>query len=293
MALSSDWARDWPLLSEARKRLDTIIAGSTTAATLTLGDDTPEPLEARLAVAAFQDIIGSGTVPVMAVRDDCGRITPDRVETLLAAANNTSFLFLKAVNEIDACFDSCRDREIFGARSNLIDMMLYPPAQHHDLQIRFSEVRVNWRALVNELVARGFPAGAEEIECRTTEAVAQPIDPSSTVCHGKPSLSSPVSSTDATIEEVDDTAFQRTKGHPGRKRGSQSYEDDPAIEKMCTLLKTSQAVSIREAARKVSSLCQQPHQSIDADIDRLRKTFSRRFGGQPPPGKTWADVLPQ
>jgi hypothetical protein len=155
MASPSDWASDWPLLSEARDRLETIIATGAIAEAiaegpiLTLRDD--EPVETRHTRGAFQDIIRCGEVPVIAVRDDCGRLTPERVEALLTAASNA--VPLTPINEIDASFDSRCDRSMFGPRSNLIDMALYPPAELSELQIRFSEVRVNWPALVNKLNA--------------------------------------------------------------------------------------------------------------------------------------------
>jgi hypothetical protein len=162
MAPPSDWASDWPLLSEARDRIDTIIATGAIAAAiidgpvLTLRDD--EPVETRLTIAAFRDIIGCGEVPVIAVRDDCGRLTPEPVEVLLTVASNA--LFYTPINEIDAYFDSRRDRSMFGPRSYLIDMALYPPAERSELQICFSGVRVNWPTLVNKLKAAGFLAGA-------------------------------------------------------------------------------------------------------------------------------------
>ena len=167
-SLSSDWARDWPLLSEARDRL-----GPTISSIATLRDNIPE---AQCGViAAFRDIIGGGAVPVPAVRSDNGRLTAERVEALLAAAVHINLL--TTINEIDAYFDSRRDREIFGPRSNLVDTALHPPAEGRDLQIRFFEVRVYWPALVKELVALGFPAAAEYAECRRNDAPSELVEP--------------------------------------------------------------------------------------------------------------------
>jgi hypothetical protein len=161
MVSSSDWAKNWPLLSEARDRLDTIIATRAVAAAvidgpiITLRDDALEPVETTRTVAAFLDIIGRGAVPVIGVRDDCGSPTAERVEALLAVARHTNSL--TAINQIDAYFDSRRDRSIFGARSDLIDPALYPPSELGELGIRFSEVRVHWPTLVTELGALGIP----------------------------------------------------------------------------------------------------------------------------------------
>ena len=90
---------DWPLLNEAANQIDAMVTAGTTAAIiadgpiLTACDD--EPVEKRLATQAFRDLIGCGEVPVRAVRDDCGRLTPEPVQKLLAAANFPSTFFFR------------------------------------------------------------------------------------------------------------------------------------------------------------------------------------------------------
>jgi hypothetical protein len=191
MASPSDWANDWPLLSDARDRLEPIIAAAGEAAPDLIidhanpatypPDEEPEPVGVRLAIAAFQDVIGRGEVPVIAVRDDCGSITPQRIEPLLAAAKNA--LFYTSINEIDAYFDSFRDRAIFGSRSDLIDVARYPPAELNGLQIRLSDVRVHWPALVKALAAVGFTDGTipddatAPVESRPSQRTMEPMIP--------------------------------------------------------------------------------------------------------------------
>jgi hypothetical protein len=118
MPLSSDWGHDWPLLREAQGRLEATIDEAAVAKTiadgpiLTLGDN--ESVEPRL-IQAFRDLVCGGEVPVLAVRSDRGRLTPERVDPLLAAASSS--VPLVPVDEIDADFDSHRDRSIFGPQS--------------------------------------------------------------------------------------------------------------------------------------------------------------------------------
>jgi hypothetical protein len=158
VASPGEWASDWPLLSEARDRLDTIIEASATAAPdIIVGPvfiAATESVETRLIVQAFRDIISYGEVPVRAVRSDCGRLTPERVETLLAAASHTSFSFT-SINQIDARFDSRQDRAIFGPRSTWSDIETHPPSAG-ELYIGFFDIQVYWPALVEALAAAGF-----------------------------------------------------------------------------------------------------------------------------------------
>jgi hypothetical protein len=144
---------EWAKLSEASDRLY-IEAIATAAPDIIVGPvATTESTETRLIVQAFRDIISYGEVHVRAVRSDCGRLTPERVETLLAAARHTSFL--TSINEIDAYFDSRQDRAIFGPRSSWTDIEAYPPSAS-ELHIRFFDVQVHSPSLVKALAAAGF-----------------------------------------------------------------------------------------------------------------------------------------
>jgi hypothetical protein len=162
MAPPSDWEYEWPLLSVARDRLDPTIDSITARAIAAATIDGPllragvfEPAEAALAVEAFRSIICRGEVPVLAVRPDCGSRTPELVEALLAAAKHA--IPYVPISEIDASFDRCVDRAIFGPRSDLSDATRYPPT--NDLQLRLFDVRVHWPTLVNKLKAIGVLAG--------------------------------------------------------------------------------------------------------------------------------------
>jgi hypothetical protein len=78
-------------------------------------------------------------------------------------------------------------------------------------------------------------------------------------------------------------------GRRGRKPGSGSHNDDNALMHMLRLLANSEARSVHAAA-KIASYNHQKGHSRDADISRLRTKFAKKFGVEPPPGKTWAVV---
>jgi hypothetical protein len=165
MLTQNAWAEGWPLLSEARCRLDSLIANRATAMAIADGPiltcHDHEPVETRLAVAAFQEIICCGEVPAKAVRSDCGRITPESVDALLRAASHATPYYAGGeidapLDEIDAYFDSCCDRAIFGPRSSLIDTETYRPIAGRELKITFSDVRVCWPLLIQALATVGF-----------------------------------------------------------------------------------------------------------------------------------------
>jgi hypothetical protein len=80
---------------------------------------------------------------------------------------------------------------------------------------------------------------------------------------------------------------QLAKG--GRKPGSGSIDDETALRRMLKLLATGKHPSVFAAAREVA-VERMPHQSADADVDRLRRKFRKRWGTDPPEGQTWADV---
>ena len=80
---------------------------------------------------------------------------------------------------------------------------------------------------------------------------------------------------------------QPAKG--GRKLGSGSVDDETALQRMLKLLAAGKRPSVLAAARKVAAEGK-PHQSVDADVSRLRRKFRQRWGTNPPEGKTWADV---
>lgn len=78
-------------------------------------------------------------------------------------------------------------------------------------------------------------------------------------------------------------------GRAGRKPGSGSIDDKPALARMLMLLAEGRATSVLAAARLVSSEQSSAH-SIDAEVRRLRTKFAKRWGTVPPAGKTWRDV---
>ena len=86
----------------------------------------------------------------------------------------------------------------------------------------------------------------------------------------------------------DSSSPEKKKGEPGRKDGSGALNDDPHLLEMLRRLSIKDAVSVRNAAVKVQP--DAPGASPEATIKRLTKKFSDKFGTEPPPGKTWADV---
>jgi hypothetical protein len=172
--MSTDWEYEWPLLSEARARLDDIILGRAIAAGngfLHAGD-----LEDPPAVDAFKDAICSGAVPVLAIRNDCDSIAPSRVEVLLAAAKRT----ITGIpdNGIHVFFDARIDRSIFGPRSVFSDTARYPPAGDL-LLLQLIKVQVHWPTFVNKLAAVGIEVPKYwPTEGNRVEAVLQRPEPS-------------------------------------------------------------------------------------------------------------------
>jgi hypothetical protein len=132
MAAQSD---DWPALSEALGRLDT------------------------LASNAAGEIVGRGEIPIYALRSDLpGSITPQREERRLAQATRT---FVSG-DEIRARYEPGQDiRSILGPRSNMqsenVVAWVYGKAA---CTVTFRSVRVHWTALVNALAGAGYAVSA-------------------------------------------------------------------------------------------------------------------------------------
>jgi hypothetical protein len=79
------------------------------------------------------------------------------------------------------------------------------------------------------------------------------------------------------------------QGHPGRKSGSGSIDDEEKLRRMLTLLAVGKVPSVLAAAKAVADATK-PNQSVDSEVVRLRRKFAKRWGTEPPNGKTWADV---
>ncbi|HJU20608.1 MAG TPA: hypothetical protein VJ770_29515 [Stellaceae bacterium] len=79
------------------------------------------------------------------------------------------------------------------------------------------------------------------------------------------------------------------KRRGGRHPGSGQRDDEEALRGMLALLAAGKAASVYAAAKIVVSEGKPAH-SAEAEIHRLRKKFSGRWGNEPPPGKIWADV---
>jgi hypothetical protein len=84
-------------------------------------------------------------------------------------------------------------------------------------------------------------------------------------------------------------AREPSRGRPGRKPRSGSIDDEAALRRMLHLLAAGNEASVLAAAKAVATE-RKPNQSVEADIARLRRKFANRWGTEPPPGKTWADV---
>lgn len=78
-------------------------------------------------------------------------------------------------------------------------------------------------------------------------------------------------------------------GRRGRKQGSGVLDDDVALQKMLSYLAVNEAPSRFAAAAKAVPLAAKGASS-EATQRRLASKFRDRFGAEPPPEKTWADV---
>jgi hypothetical protein len=78
------------------------------------------------------------------------------------------------------------------------------------------------------------------------------------------------------------------RGRPGRKPGSGSIDDEEALRKMVKLLAAGEARSVLAASERVAGEGK-PIQSHAANMGRLRRKFAKRWGTDPPEGKTWAE----
>jgi hypothetical protein len=79
------------------------------------------------------------------------------------------------------------------------------------------------------------------------------------------------------------------KGAPGRKPGSGAIDDEECLRQMLELLAAGgKAPSVHAAAKAVAATA--PEHTRDTLVSRLRKKFANRWGTEPPPPKTWADI---
>jgi hypothetical protein len=79
------------------------------------------------------------------------------------------------------------------------------------------------------------------------------------------------------------------RGKRGRKRGSGEIDDRKPLEDMLRLFAAGRTNAMRDAARQVADGA--TGNSLDSKLARLAGKFSKRFGAEPPDGKTWANVL--
>jgi hypothetical protein len=80
-------------------------------------------------------------------------------------------------------------------------------------------------------------------------------------------------------------------GKVGRKPGSGAFDDEDALRRMLEILAQHEAPSVFAAAGMVAKAGGIKGASFESIKHRLARKFSKRYGTEPPSGKTWSDIV--